>query len=89
MDTKVTDDGTVTEGTGNENKMDMQVTDRKETGDAETVGKEVKQGIETEVTKRMATVNVTEMQQRTEEESTDNSDMEPLTKMMILKNDHS
>ena len=67
MVTKVTDNVIVTDGTGMEDKMDTQIRDGKETGDTETVAKEVKEGIETEVTNNMATVQATEREQPAEQ----------------------
>ena len=64
---KVTDDAIVTNRTGMEDKMDTQIRDGKETGDTEMVAKEVKEGIETEVTNNMATVQATEREQPAEQ----------------------
>ena len=74
MDMQVTviDDAIVTDGTGNEDKMDMQIRDGKETGDTDTVVKEVKEGMETEVTNNMATVQALEREQPAEQVSDKN-----------------
>ena len=63
----VTGDVIVTDGTGSEDKMDTQIRDGKETNDTDTVAKEVKEGIETEVTNNMATVQATEREQPAEQ----------------------
>ena len=72
MVTKVTDNVIATDRTGMEDKMDTQIRDGKETGDTETVAKEVKEGIETEVTNNMATVQATEREQPAEQVSDKN-----------------
>ena len=69
--TEVTDeivtDGIVTDEIGSKEDDDKQIRDGKETGDTDTVAKEVKEGIETEVTNNMVTGQGTEREQPVEE----------------------
>ena len=52
--------------------MDTQIRDGKETEDTDMVAKEVKEGIETEVTNNMATVQAMEREQPAEQVSDKN-----------------
>ena len=63
----VVTDGIVTDEIGSKEDNDKQITDGKETGDTDTVAKEVKGGIVTEVTNSMLTGQGTEMEQPVEE----------------------
>ena len=66
-DTFLYNDGVVTDKIGSKEDEDKQIRDGKETGDTDTVAKEVKQGIETELTKNMVTGQGTEREQPMEE----------------------
>ena len=63
----VVTDGIVTDEIGSKEDDDKQIRDGKETGDTDTVAKEVKEGIETEVTNNMVTGQGTEREQPVEE----------------------
>ena len=63
----VVTDGIVTDEIGSKEDDDKQIRDGKETGDTDTVAKEVKEGIETEVTNNMVTGQATEREQPVEE----------------------
>ena len=66
-------DGPVTDGDGGSKENDdKEIRDGKETGDTDTVVKEVKEGIETEVTNSMVTGQGTEREQPVEEVSDKN-----------------
>ena len=60
-------DGIVTDEIGSKEDDDKQIRDGKETGDTDTVAKEVKEEIETEVTNNMVTGQGTEKEQPVEE----------------------
>ena len=63
----VVTDGIVTDEIGSKEDDDKQIRDGKETGDTDTVAKEVKEGIETEVTNSMVTGQGMEREQPVEE----------------------
>ena len=63
----VVTDRIVTDEIGSKEDDDKQIRDGKETGDTDTVAKEVKEGIETEVTNNMVTGQGTEREQPVEE----------------------